>query len=213
MPSNSTSIFQEGASFVSFKLVAEGVFQEEELIKMFQLPGRYPGCSGSRALMDNISDLKAQIAANNKGVHLVTDLIRHYGLEVVQAYMSYIQQNAELEVRDLMKLLMKKYQTNIFSADDMMDDGTTINLVIIVNPSDGSATFDFSGTGEEVFGNCNAPTSVTYSAIIYSLRCLIGHDVPLNHGFLLPIDVVFPPSSIISPSKSAAVVGGLLIFS
>lgn len=210
MPSNSTSIFQEGASFESFKLLDKGVFREKELIEQLMMPGKYPNCSGTRALNDNLSDLKAQIAANLKGANLVKDLISSYGLDVVLAYMNHIQQNAELEVRDLMKNIVIERKTNVLSASDMMDDGTTIFLNICIDSNSGDAIFDFTGTGEEVYGNINAPKSVTYSAIIYCLRCMIGHDMPLNHGCLAPIKVIFPLNSIISPSHDAAVVGGTI---
>lgn len=208
MPSNSTNIYQEGASFISFKLVENGVFLEKELTEALMLPGQYPDCSGTRTLNDNLSDLKAQIAANLKGVNLVNDLINSYGVQVVLAYMGHIQQNAELEVRELLRQVVAKRGSNTLNARDMMDDGSVIELYIEIDPLTGDAIFDFTGTGEQVYGNCNAPTAVTYSAIIYCLRCMIGHDIPLNHGCLAPITVRFPPNSIISPSLDAAVVGG-----
>lgn len=192
MPSNSTSIFQEGAAFKSFKLVSGNNLQEEKLTELLMEPSKFPGCSGTRALSDNLSDLKAQIAANHKGLNLVIELIDTYGLKVVLAYMQHIQKNAELEVRDLMKKVSSERNTNVLSSFDMMDDGTVISLEVRINPDTGDAIFDFTGTGEEVYGNCNAPESITYSAIIYCLRCLIGHDIPLNHGILSPITVVFP---------------------
>lgn len=157
MPSNSTSIFQEGAEFKSFQLVKDNVFNEKELIEQLQLPGQYPNCSGTRALNDNLSDIKAQIAANLKGANLVNELIDSYGLSVVQAYMNHIQQNAELEVRDLLKRVATEKNTCVLSAEDMMDDGTVIALTIQIDPTTGNATFDFSGTGEMTYGNCNAP--------------------------------------------------------
>lgn len=213
MPSNSTSIFQEGAEFKSFQLVKDNVFNETELIDELKRPGQYPNCSGTRALNDNLSDIKAQIAANLKGANLVNELIDSYGLSVVQAYMNHIQQNAELEVRDLLKRVAKEKNTCTLSAEDMMDDGTVIALTIRIDPITGNASFDFTGTGEMTYGNCNAPKSVTYSAIIYCLRCMIGHDIPLNHGCLAPIQVIFPTNSIISPSENAAVVGGNVLTS
>lgn len=208
MPSNSTSIFQEGATFISFKLVDEGVFREKELIEALKHPAKYPNCSGARTINDNLSDIKAQIAANLKGVNLVNELIDSYGLEVVIAYMHHITQNAELEVRDLLKKVAADRKCTTLSASDMMDDGTVIALRVDIDTESGSATFDFTETGEEVYGNCNAPRAITFSAIIYCLRCMIGHSIPLNHGCLAPIKVIFPKNSIISPSPNAAVVGG-----
>ena len=89
-----------------------------------------------------------------------------------------------------------------------MDDGSKIHLTIIIDPKDGSAIFDFGGTGPEVYGNTNAPKSVTNSAIIYCLRCLVGSDMPLNQGALNPVSIVIPPHTLLSPSDTAAVVGG-----
>lgn len=107
MPPHSTSIQQEGAVFFSFKLVKKGVFQEAELTKALKAPGKIPGSSGTRNLKDNLSDLKAQVAANHKGIHLVCELIDQYGLAVVQAYMGYIQTSAEMAVRDLLKKVIQ----------------------------------------------------------------------------------------------------------
>ncbi|KAF7490065.1 5-oxoprolinase [Sarcoptes scabiei] len=213
MPSNSISLNQEGATFQSFKLVKENVFQEDQLIAALMKPEQHPGCSGTRALNDNLSDLKAQIAANNKGSKLVNELIEMYGLNVVAAYMDHIQKNAELEVKDLMKRVVLDHKTNVLQAYDHMDDGSILKLKIVIDPKNGNCLFDFTGTGEQVHGNWNAPESITYSAIIYCLRCMIGHDIPLNHGLLSSIKVIFPKNSIISPSEDAAVVGGNVLTS
>jgi len=209
MPPHSTSISQEGAAIMSFKLVTNGVFQEEGVTQILMSSARIPGCSGTRNLSDNISDLRAQVAANQKGISLVTQLIDIYGLDVVQAYMSYIQTNAELAVRDMLKKIANSAKNNKLFATDFMDDGTQIQLSIDIDGETGSAVFDFDGTDEQVYGNCNAPKAVTLSAIIYCLRCLIGHDIPLNQGCLMPITVKIPDNSILSPSEEAAVVGGI----
>ncbi|PIO54170.1 hypothetical protein TELCIR_24473, partial [Teladorsagia circumcincta] len=103
MPPNATSLEQEGATFVSFKIVDKGVFREDSLSEKLCKPATIPGCSGTRNLADNIADLKAQIAANNKGISLVCDLISEYGLDVVQAYMLHIQSTAEESVREMLK--------------------------------------------------------------------------------------------------------------
>lgn len=103
MPPHSTSIHEEGAVFLTFKLVKQGIFQEQELIKALNAPGKIAGSSGTRNLKDNLSDLKAQVAANQKGIQLVCELIDQYGLDVVQAYMSHIQTSAEMAVRELLK--------------------------------------------------------------------------------------------------------------
>ncbi|KAJ3327850.1 hypothetical protein HDU76_011010 [Blyttiomyces sp. JEL0837] len=213
MPPNSCELFQEGAATKSFRLVRDGVFDEEGVTNiLLREPAQYPGCSGTRCLRDNISDLKAQVAANHRGITLVNGLIEEYGLEVVQAYMHHIRQNAELAVRNLLKDVASKRGTRL-EAFDNMDDGSEIHLTIDINPTDGSATFDFEGTSLEVYGNTNAPRSVTCSAIIYCLRCLVNLDMPLNQGALEPVNILIPEGSILSPSDTAAVVGGNVLTS
>ncbi|PAV60150.1 hypothetical protein WR25_18508 isoform F [Diploscapter pachys] len=217
MPPHSTKLIQEGAAFISFKLVDQGNFQEEELIRHLKAPGEVEGCSGSRNITDNISDLKAQIAANNKGIFLVCDLIEEYSLEVVQAYMQHIRTTAE----DAVKAMLKEVGTKIkeetgssrMEAVDCMDDGTDIKLKIDIDVEQENATFDFTGTGPEVFSSINAPRAITMSAIIYCLRCLVNKDIPLNSGCLEPIKIHVPHGTILSPSDDAAVVGGNVLTS
>uniref|UniRef100_A0A3B3RXI6 5-oxoprolinase, ATP-hydrolysing n=1 Tax=Paramormyrops kingsleyae TaxID=1676925 RepID=A0A3B3RXI6_9TELE len=217
MPPHSTSLQQEGAVFISFKLVTGGIFQEEAVTAALLAPAQNPECSGTRNLHDNLSDLRAQVAANQRGCQLVLELINSYGLEVVQAYMGYIQSNAELAVRDMLKEFARRrrQQTGCLEveAEDHMDDGTPIRLRIRINEEEGSAVFDFTGTGTEVWGNCNAPRAITLSALIYCLRCMVGQDIPLNQGCLTPIQVIIPPGSILQPSQNAAVVGGNVLTS
>uniref|UniRef100_A0A8C7SLW4 5-oxoprolinase, ATP-hydrolysing n=1 Tax=Oncorhynchus mykiss TaxID=8022 RepID=A0A8C7SLW4_ONCMY len=217
MPPHSTSLQQEGAVFTSFKLVTAGVFQEEAVTEALMAPAQYPDCSGTRNLHDNLSDLRAQVAANQRGSTLVGELIDSYGLAVVQAYMGYIQTNAELAVRDMLKEFARCRQKQTGSleveAEDFMDDGTPIRLRVQINENEGSAVFDFTGTGTEVWGNCNAPRAITFSALIYCLRCMVGQDIPLNQGCLTPIKVIIPSGSILQPSQNAAVVGGNVLTS
>ncbi|CAI6100995.1 unnamed protein product [Clonostachys chloroleuca] len=208
MPPNSTELWQEGTAIESEKLVSGGVFNEGRMRELFlDIPARYPGCSGSRNISDNISDLKAQIAANARGISLIGNLITEYGLGTVQKYMYAIQKAAELAVRNLLKGMYEQYGGKPLEAIDYMDDGTPIKLKITIQP-DGSAVFDFAGTGPEVHGNINAPEAITHSAIIYSLRCMINSDIPLNQGCLGAIDIRIPRPSILSPTRAAAVVGG-----
>ncbi|XP_065215199.1 5-oxoprolinase isoform X2 [Planococcus citri] len=212
MPPHSKSLSEEGATFKSFFLVKEGIFQEKRLIEVLTTPTDAPGSTGTRNLNDNISDLKAQIASNQKGIYLVTELIDYYGLKIVQAYMNHIQKNAELAVRDLLQCvgekLVKETGGSTITACDYLDDGSKINLKLSIDQLRGCAVFDFTGTGYEVWGNCNAPRAITLSAIIYCLRCMVGHDVPLNQGCLNPINVIIPEGSLLDPSDDAAVVGG-----
>lgn len=119
--------------------------------------------------------------------------------------MAAIRTNAELAVRQFLKT---RAADSPLIAEDYMDDGTILHLKIDINAEDGSATCDFTGTSPESFSNLNAPESVTRSALIYSLRTLIGTDMPLNAGVLAPITLVIPPDSILSPSTDAAVCCG-----
>ncbi|XP_064599058.1 5-oxoprolinase-like [Liolophura sinensis] len=217
MPAHSKTIYEEGAVFKSFKLVIDGIFQEEAVTEAFMEPGKYPGSSGTRNLHDNLSDLRAQVAANQKGVSLILGLIAEYGLEVVQAYMTHIQNNAEVAVREMLKEIAKNTrertgETSLY-AEDFMDDGSKIALRVDIDENKGTAVIDFTGTSYEVYGNLNAPRAVTLSALIYCLRCMVGHDVPLNQGCLKPVKVIIPEGSLLNPSENAAVVGGNILTS
>ncbi|DBA91131.1 hypothetical protein WJX77_000744 [Trebouxia sp. C0004] len=220
MPPMSHTLAEEGAAILSFKLVKGGKFQEEGITKLLMAPAdlkeQIPGISGTRALNDNLSDMKAQVASNFKGIGLVTALIEEYTLEVVQAYMHHIQANAEQAVRQLLRDFSKDQglkEIDTVSAEEHMDDGTPIRLAVTIDRKEGSALLDFEGTGPEVFGNTNAPPAVTYSAIIYSMRCMVPQEIPLNQGCLAPLTVRIPPHCLLSPSSEAAVVGGNVLTS
>ncbi|OQR91721.1 5-oxoprolinase [Achlya hypogyna] len=224
MPPLSKCLAEEGAAIVAFKLVdgRSGQFQEAGITDILLQKGKVDSLGrpaiGTRNLRDNLSDLKAQVAANQKGVHLMQDLIREYTLRVVTAYMTFIQETAEQAVRTMLhefSLAQGLPEVGSVSAEDFMDDGTRLALKITIDRRNDSAIFDFTGTGAEVYGNINAPPAVTYSAIIYCLRCLlIGDDLPLNQGCLTPIEVIFPKDgSILNPSSTAAVVGGNVLTS
>ncbi|KAF4811711.1 hypotheticall protein [Colletotrichum siamense] len=213
MPPTSSALWQEGAAIESTKLVSEGRFNEDEVRRLLlEEPAQYDGCSGTRRLQDNLSDLKAQIAANAKGIALIKALIAENGLATVHRYMYAIQHTAEHAVRELMQSTLAKFGPEPLVAVDYMDDGTPISLKITVSP-DGSATFDFTGTGPQVLGNTNAPIAITHSAIIYCLRGLISSQIPLNQGCLAPIDIVIPDGSILNPGAGLAVVGGNVLTS
>ncbi len=153
MPPHSRELFQEGAAIKSEKLVSEGTFNEKRIIELlYEEPAKYPECSGTRCLADNLNDLKAQVAANQKGINLITALIKDYGENVIQLYMKNIQDNAELSVRNLLKDVSKRFQGQDLSAIDYMDDGSPIKLKITINAEKGEAIFDFEGTGPEVYG-------------------------------------------------------------
>lgn len=214
MPPKSTELWQEGAAIEAEKIVSGGVFDEARITELLlDIPATFEGCSGTRCLADNLSDLKAQIAANTRGIQLIQNLIAEYGLPEVQAYMYAIQSTAETAVRNLLRELSIRHGGKSLEAVDYMDDGTPIALKVQIDPETGSATFDFEGTGPEVLGNTNAPIAIVNSAIIYCLRCMINSEIPLNQGCLTPIDIKVPPGSILSPSRTAAVVGGNVLTS
>ncbi|KAJ1666034.1 hypothetical protein GGF38_002925 [Coemansia sp. RSA 25] len=215
MPSTSKELFQEGASSMGMKIVRQGVFQEADARRfLLDEPARYPECTGTRNYRDVLSDLKAQIAANHRGIALVLALCQECGLDVVQAYMAHIQRTAEVAVRSLLANTRKLQGADggQLCGSDSMDDGSKIALSVTID-EDGGAVFDFNGTSPEVYGNTNAPPSVTYSAIIYCLRCMVQSELPLNQGCLAPVRVVIPEHSLLSPSPTAAVVGGNVLTS
>ena len=122
--------------------------------------------------------------------------------------MAGIQNNAEKVVRSLLRRVHDQFSGLPLEAEDNMDDGSVLKLKIKIDRESGSATFDFTGTSKEVYGNLNAPRAITFSAIIYVLRSLVKEDIPLNQGCLAPIEVILPPGTILSPSLGAATVGG-----
>lgn len=164
------TLAEEGACFRSFKLVVNGEFREDQVSEMLTtpierthaLPSNLASASqtsapisGTRNLKDNISDLQAQVAANNKGIQLVVDLIQEFSLSVVQAYMEFVQQNAETAVRAMLKKISHKRglrELDSVTACDRMDDGSEIQLKLTIDRRDGSAEFDFTGTAAESFG-------------------------------------------------------------
>jgi 5-oxoprolinase (ATP-hydrolysing) len=157
---------------------------------------------------DNINDLKAQVSANAKGAGLVADLIAERGLATVHLNMHAITANAESCVRKFMKRTYAETGGKPLVALDFMDDGTPIKLAITINPDDGSAHFDFTGTGEEGYHSFNAPQAIARSATLYVLRCLINQDIPLNEGCLRPLTFTIPEGTILNPSPYAAVCAG-----
>lgn len=212
MPPHSKRLEDEGAMIIAYKLVRGGQFQEEGITEILAAPGKIPGNSGTRNLRDNLSDLRAQVAANNSGIRLLSELVHECGLHVVETYMKFIQKNAEISVRKMLKAFAAKNGSRA-EAIDYMDDGSPIKLTIDIDTETGDALFDFTGTGPQVLANHNAPPAVTYSAVIYSLRSLVGQSIPLNQGCLAPIKFVIPEFSLLNPSSDAGVVGGNVLTS
>ena len=197
MPPQSTHIDQEGILFDNFKLIDEGTFREEELIKCLS-QGPYP----ARNPHQNIADLKAQIAANEKGVKELGSMLEHFGLDVVQAYMKHVQDNAEESVRRVLDVLRE----GDFCYP--MDNGQRICVRIAIDRSARSADIDFTGTSPLGKNNFNAPSAVTAAAVLYVFRTLVDDDIPLNAGCLKPLIIMIPEGSMLNPRYPAAVVAG-----
>ncbi|MCA9435618.1 MAG: hydantoinase B/oxoprolinase family protein, partial [Candidatus Omnitrophica bacterium] len=197
VPAFSTKIEEEGVLLDNVRLVSEGVF-EEDVFKSLFTSGDHP----ARNLADNLADLQAQIAANNKGFHLLEDLVDRYSEEVVHAFMGHVRENAARQVCEA----LRKIPDGIHSFEDSLDDGNPIRVSIEVVGD--RATVDFTGTGQEDPGNLNAPKAVVQSAVLYVFRCLVGEDIPLNEGCLQPIEIKIPKNSLIDPAPGHAVVGG-----
>ncbi|QKX60219.1 uncharacterized protein TRUGW13939_07362 [Talaromyces rugulosus] len=209
MPSNSKYLYQEGAAVESYKVVSGGRFDEERTRKfLWDEPAKYDGCSGTRNYKENLSDMRAAIAANQKGANLIDRLIQEFSLPIVHLYMNAIAENAEVAVRTFIRNLAKSRKTPVLAFEDCLDDGSILKLEIRLNGEDGTAVFDFTGTSEETLNCLNTPKAITYSAVIYCLRCLINMDIPLNQGCLAPIEIIIPEGTILNPSPYAAVCAG-----
>ncbi|KAK8038210.1 5-oxoprolinase [Apiospora phragmitis] len=186
MPPHSTELWQEGVAVETFKIVKEGIFDDKGLHGILvDIPASYPGCSGTRTLKDNIADLKAAIASNNRGIQLINALVKEYTWPVVEYYMEAIQNNAAQAVRDLLKSFSRRFQGQDLKATDYLDDGTPLSLEIRIDPETGDAVFDFEGTGHEQFGNLNCPPAVMLSGI---MAATVGSNVETSQRI---VDLVF----------------------
>ncbi|EGU78903.1 hypothetical protein FOXB_10561 [Fusarium oxysporum f. sp. conglutinans Fo5176] len=209
MMPESRSLWEEGIIVPSMKIVSSGEFLESEVRAAFEKVGTYPGCSATRRIQDNISDLKAQTSANQRGIILLQKLCNEYSLEVVHKYMTGIQDNAELALRGFFKKLAHEHPGPL-SATDYLDDGTVMKVRISIDKDTGSAIYNFAGSGPQMWGNYNCPISITHSAIIYSIRCLVNLEIPLNEGCLAPCDIRVPLGSILNPTPTVAICGSTL---
>ncbi|BAU64314.1 hydantoinase B/oxoprolinase family protein [Stanieria sp. NIES-3757] len=197
MPPDSKNINEEGILIDNFQIVQEGKFQEQELLDLLtnnQYPVRNP--------VQNIADLQAQIAANEKGVQELHKMIEHYGLETVQAYMQFVQDNAEESVRKVINVL----HDGSFTLN--LDNGSQINVTITINREKRSATIDFTGTSPQLENNFNAPSAVCKAAVLYVFRTLVQDNIPLNAGCLKPLKIIIPEGCMLNPRYPAAVVAG-----
>ncbi|MFH9695332.1 hydantoinase B/oxoprolinase family protein [Streptomyces globisporus] len=197
MPAFSRTIHEEGVLFDNWLLVRDGRLREEEtrdLLASAPHPSRSPDT--------NLADLRAQIAANEKGIAELRRMTDQFGADVVDAYMGHVQDNAEESVRRIVAGLHDghcRYET---------DSGAVIQVRLTVDRDARSAHLDFTGTSPQQPGNANAPRSVVMAAVLYVFRTLVGADIPLNSGCLKPLDVTIPPGSMLDPSYPAATVAG-----
>ncbi|MGW4029877.1 hydantoinase B/oxoprolinase family protein [Streptomyces sp. NPDC004838] len=197
MPAFSTTIDEEGVLFDNWLLVRDGRLREEETREL--LTGApYP----SRAPEVNIADLRAQIAANEKGIAELRGMVDRFGLDVVRAYMRHVRDNAEESVRRIVARLSDgeyRYET---------DSGAVVQVTVTVDRTERGAVLDFTGTSPQQPGNANAPTSVVMAAVLYVFRTLVDEDIPLNSGCLEPLTVRVPEGSMLAPVHPAATVAG-----
>ncbi|MEP6884545.1 MAG: hydantoinase B/oxoprolinase family protein [Gammaproteobacteria bacterium] len=197
MPPFSTSIAEEGVLIDNFKLVERGTLREEALRELLR-SGNYP----SRNPSQNLADLRAQIAANEKGAQELRAAVRQHGSGVVAAYMRHVQDNAEESVRRVITAL----KDGEFSLP--LDNGAQIHVSVRVDPRQRSARIDFSGTSAQLPNNFNAPRAITTAAVLYVFRTLVDDDIPLNAGCLKPLRIILPEACMLNPEPPAAVVAG-----
>jgi 5-oxoprolinase (ATP-hydrolysing) len=197
MPPDSKVVEEEGVLIDNFLLVEEGRLRESETIALLR-SGPYP----VRNVRQNMADLRAMIAANEKGVQELRQMVQHFGLEVVHAYMRHVQDNAEEAVRRVIDVL----------ADGefayRMDNGAVIRVKIAVDRAARSAIIDFTGTSAQLPDNFNAPSAVCMAAVLYVFRTLVDDEIPMNAGCLKPLKVIIPEGSMLRPRYPAAVVAG-----
>lgn len=197
MPPFSKTLEEEGVVIQNFELVSNGQFDEQGIHSLL-MSAKYP----ARNIDERLSDLKAQIAANARGVQELQRLIEYYSLDVVQAYMQHVQDNAELAMRKAIRNL----PDGIHEACDFLDDGTKIAVTITIDED--QAKIDFSDTSSQIQTNLNAPPAVARAVILYVFRTLIQDNVPLNAGCFKPLEILIPEGTVLNPSPGAAVAGG-----
>jgi 5-oxoprolinase (ATP-hydrolysing) len=197
MPPTSKTVEEEGVLLDNFQLVEQGHFRENELTELLS-SAAYP----VRNLAQNIADLQAQIAANERGVQELQRMVKQYSLETVQAYMGHVQDNAEASVRRAIAVL----KDGSFTAN--LDDGSQIQVTITIDRNNRSAKIDFTGTSPQLESNFNAPSAVCKAAVLYVFRTLVNDDIPLNAGCLKPLEIIIPEGCMLNPRYPAAVVAG-----
>ena len=197
MPPDSKTVDEEGVLIDNFVLIDRGEFRERAIMDLLA-SGAYP----ARNPYQNVADLKAQIAACEKGVQELRRMVDHFSLDVVQAYMQHVQDNAEEQVRRVLDVLTDGEFTY------PLDDGSQIRVRIGIDKAKRSAVVDFNGTSPQQPSNFNAPSAVCRAAVLYVFRTLVEDDIPMNEGCLKPLDIVIPDGCMLKPSYPAAVVAG-----
>jgi 5-oxoprolinase (ATP-hydrolysing) len=197
MPPDSKTVEEEGVLIDNFLLVEQGRWRDKEIVALLS-SGKYP----VRNVQQNLADLQAQIAANEKGVQALREMVAHFGLEVVRAYMRHVQANAEESVRRVIGVL----KDGEFELP--LDNGAVIRVRIAIGEDRRSARIDFTGTSAQLPSNFNAPSAVSMAAVLYVFRTLVDDEIPLNAGCLKPLEVVIPERSMLNPRYPAAVVAG-----
>jgi 5-oxoprolinase (ATP-hydrolysing) len=197
MPPFSQTIDEEGVLFDNFLLVRGGQLREAELFAQLA-SGEYP----ARNPQQTTADLRAQIAANEKGVQELKAMVAQFGRATVAAYMKHVQDNAEESVRRVITALKDGAYTLA------LDNGARITVKVTVHAQAREATIDFTGTSAQLPNNFNAPKAVTMAAVLYVFRTLVDDDIPLNAGCLKPLHVVVPEGCMLNPLPPAAVVAG-----
>ena len=197
MPPDSRIIEQEGVLIDDVQLISQGVLLEQQITQLLS-EARYP----VRNVKQNLADIRAQVAANEKGVQELGAMVRHFGLDVVVAYMQHVQDNAEATVKRVLSVLKNghfRYQ---------MDDGSAIEVTISIDNDARTAVVDFTGTSSLRDNNFNAPSSVARAAVMYVFRTLVDDMIPMNEGCLKPIEIIIPDGCMLKPVYPAAVVAG-----
>jgi len=197
MPPDSRTIDEEGVLFTNFQLVRDGEFREaaaRDILASGKWPARNPD--------QNIADMQAQIAANEKGVQELQRMCDHFGLDVVRAYMGHVQDNAEEAVRRVISVLKDgQYEYPL-------DNGAVIRVAVRVDTARRTAVVDFTGTSAQLDNNFNAPAAIAIAAVLYVFRTLVDDEIPLNAGCLKPLEIIVPPASMLRPDPPASVVAG-----
>ena len=197
MPAMSRSIEEEGVVFDNMLIVRQGRLRESDIRRSLS-SGPYP----ARNPDQNIADLKAQLAANRKGIAELERMVERFGLDVVHAYMDYIRQNAEAAVRGAIDALEDGQH------EARLDNGAKIRVAVRIDHAERAARIDFTGSSPTSDQNVNAPAAVAQACVLYVFRALVAEDIPLNEGCLRPLTIVLPDASLVKPEHPAAVVAG-----